>query len=461
MKILLVQSWLGGDGPPVYPVGLACLAASLPGHDVSCFDPNVAAEPLAGLAARVREFSPDLVGVSLRNIDSTNTRVNVSYLSPFARVVETVRREFAGPLVVGGSGFSMFADRIMADFPAIDYGVALEGERTFAALAAALARPAGSDRPDGSAGPLRPDRPDGPHGPDGPEQTAGPAADVAGVPSLHYRENGAVRFTGPAPASPLADLPSPDFSVLPLAPYATVPWGIGVETKRGCALACVYCPYGFLNGKAYRKKDPARVADELWRLQEDFGLTRFTFLDSVFNFPRDQAMAVMQAMVDRKLTLSWSAWFTERGLDREFLALARRAGCDTVIFSPDAFGDRALKRLGKATSVAEIKAAYRLVRDMGSFEVSYNFFKNPPGQTLFAFLAMAGFVVRARLQMGRRAHFEFNSLRVEPHTALAKLAVAEGVVAPDADLLAPVMYSQKRTAYIEKCFDRLLQAAGK
>ena len=216
MRILLVQSWLGGDGPPVYPVGLA---ASLPGHDVSCFDPNVAAEPLAGLAARVREFSPELVGVSLRNIDSTNTRVNVSYLSPFARVVETVRREFAGPLVVGGSGFSMFADRIMADFPAIDYGVALEGERTFAALADVLAR---------SAGPMRPDRPDG------------PAPDVAGVPSLHYRQGGAVRFTGTAPASPLADLPSPDFSVLPLAPYATVPWGIGVETKRGCALSCLY-----------------------------------------------------------------------------------------------------------------------------------------------------------------------------------------------------------------------------
>jgi radical SAM superfamily enzyme YgiQ (UPF0313 family) len=434
MKILLVQSWLGGDGPPVYPVGLACLAASLSGHAVSCFDPNVAAEPLAGLTARIREFGPDLVGVSLRNIDSTNTRVNVSYLSPFALVVETVRREFAGPLVVGGSGFSMFADRIMADFPAIDYGVALEGERTFAALAATLDRPKGPD---------------------------GPAPDVAGLPSLHYREGGAVRFTGPAPASPLADLPSPDFSVLPVAPYATVPWGVGVETKRGCALSCVYCPYGFLNGKAYRKKDPARVADELWRLQEDFGLTRFTFLDSVFNFPRDHAMDVMRAMVDRKLTLSWSAWFTERGLDREFLELAGRAGCDTVIFSPDAFGDRALKSLGKATTVAEIQAAYRLVRDMGRFEVSYNFFKNPPGQTLAAFLAMAGFVVRARLQMGRRAHFEFNSLRVEPHTALAKLAVAEGVIAPDADLLAPVMYSQKRTAYLEKAFDRLLKAAGK
>lgn len=428
MRILLVQSWLGGDGPPVYPIGLACLAASLSGHDVACHDPNVAADPLGGLAETLDAFRPDLVGVSLRNIDSTNTRVNVSYVEPFARVLDTVRQRFSGPLVVGGSGFSMFDRRLMEAFPAIDFGVALEGEQTVAALADAL---------------------------------AGPDGDPARVPSLWIRENGHIRFTGPAPAVDLAQLPSPDFAVLPLAPYAAVPWGVGVETKRGCALSCLYCPYGFLNGKAYRKKDPVRVADELTRLERDHGLSRFTFLDSVFNFPRDHAMQVMEAMVARGLTLSWSAWFTERGLDREFLDLARRAGCDTVIFSPDAFGDAALKKLGKATSVAEIKAAYRLVRDMGCFEVSYNFFKNPPGQTLGAFAAMAAFVVRARLQMGRRAHFEFNSLRVEPHTALARLAEEEGVIGPGADLLAPVMYSQKRTAYLEKAFDRLLKAAGK
>ena len=46
-------------------------------------------------------------------------------------------------------------------------------------------------------------------------------------------------------------------------------------------------------------------------------------------------------------------------------------------------------------------------------------------------------------------------------THLAKLAVAEGLIDPDTDLLSPVMYSQKKTAYIEKLFDMLLRAAGK
>ena len=132
-----------------------------------------------------------------------------------------------------------------------------------------------------------------------------------------------------------------------------------------------------------------------------------------------------------------------------------------MIFSPDAFSDEALGALGKASSVAEIEAAYALVRDLGCFEVSYNFFKNPPGQTAKAALAMLRFILRARREMGRKAHFELNSIRVEPHTALARRAVAEGLIPPDADLLLPVMYTQQKTAWIEKGFDLLLRAAGK
>jgi radical SAM superfamily enzyme YgiQ (UPF0313 family) len=430
VKIALVQSWLGeGAGEPVFPIGLASLAASLAGHEVAAFDPNVApGDPMQALARFLRDFSPDLTGISLRNIDSTNTRVNVSYLQPFGRTLVVARRETAGPLVVGGAGFSMFAKAVMEAWPAIDYGVALEGETALAGLAHALAR----------------------------------GAAPASAPSLFCRDaDGRAFFTGESIKIDLSVLPSPDFSILPLAPYAAVPWGVGLETKRGCALGCVYCPYGFLNGRRYRMKRPEQVAAEVLALRDEYGVKRFTFLDSVFNVPAEHARAVMEAMIAAGATLPWSAWFAERGLDRDFLELARRAGCDTVIFSPDAFGDAALQKLGKASSVAEIQAAYRLVRDMGCFEVSYNFFKNPPGQTLPAALAMLRFIFKARREMRGKAHFELNSIRVEPHTALAKLAVTEGLIDPDTDLLSPVMYSQKKTAYIEKLFDMLLRTAGK
>ena len=430
MRIALIQAWLGpGATDPVFPIGLASLAASLPGHVVAAFDPNVVpGDPMAALTGFLRDFAPDLTGVSLRNIDSTNTRINVSYLPPFGETVAVARQETRRPVVVGGAGFSMFAEAVMAGWPAIDHGVALEGEAAFAALAATL-------------------------------QAGG---DPAAVSSLWTRRpDGSPFFTGPSDKIDLAALPSPDFSILPLAPYVAVPWGIGVETKRGCALSCVYCPYGFLNGRRYRRKDPGQVAAEVVALRDVHGARRFTFLDSVFNLPSDHAAAVMEALVEAGSPLPWSGWFAERGLTRDFLTLARRAGCDTVIFSPDAFGDEALDALGKASSVAEIEAAYALVRDLGCFEVSYNFFKNPPGQTAKAALAMLRFILKARREMGKKAHFELNSIRVEPHTALARRAVAAGLIPPEADLLRPVMYTQQKTAWIEKGFDLLLRAAGK
>lgn len=423
MRVLLVQSHLGGAEPPVYPAALACLAPALRGHEVKAFDPNAAADPYGALAAAIRAFKPEAVGVSLRNIDSTNKRVVVFYYRYFKEMLAAIRQGTAAPIIVGGSGFSMFADTVMRDAKLADFGVYLEGERTFPALLDNL---------------------------DAPER----------VPSVFYRRGGEVRYSGDGLKLAGEALPEPDFGVLPLAPYLSMPWGVGLETKRGCALSCVYCPYGFLNGKKYRLKDPKRVADEAEALAAR-GVKRFTFLDSVFNIPKEHAAAVCRELAARGTGLRWSAWFNERELDAELLDLAVAAGCENVILSPDAFSDQALAKLGKSIRKADILRAFDLLKDRTEVEVSYNFFKNPPGQTFGAFLSMAAFVVRARLRMGRRAHFEFNSLRVEPHTALHKIALAEGVVEEGDDLLRPLYYTQKRTAWIERLFNVALRLAGK
>ena len=63
--------------------------------------------------------------------------------------------------------------------------------------------------------------------------------------------------------------------------------------------------------------------------------------------------------------------------------------------------------------------------------------------------------------MGPRVHFEFNALRVEPHTKLQALAVAEGVVGSGENLLFPRYYRNSRTWYIETIFNLLLALKGK
>ena len=268
-------------------------------------------------------------------------------------------------------------------------------------------------------------------------------------------------FTGPRPATDLDAVPLPRRACVPLEGYLRTPEAFGVETKRGCVLDCVYCIYGFLNGKAIRLRDPGRVVDDIETLHRVHGVERFTFVDSVFNLPQAHAERVCRELVRRRLPVRWSAWFNERLLNRAFVELARAAGCRSFILSPDGFSDAILERLGKNIRLADIRRTHELLRGLDGFEVSYNFFKNPPGQSLRAFLALLAFVFKAKRQLGPRVHFEFNAMRVEPHTRLYSLALGEGVVREGDNLLYPKYYTNAGTRYIERLFNLALAARGK
>jgi radical SAM superfamily enzyme YgiQ (UPF0313 family) len=425
MRVLLVQSYLGGDEPPVYPVGLACLVPALKGHEARVFDMNTSGAPFEELGALILDFSPDVIGISLRNIDSTNKRRVVFYYKYLSDMLDVIKETSSGArVVVGGSGFSMFAGEIMREEPRIDFGVFLEGEKVFPALLDNLESP-------------------------------------ENVKSVFFRRDGTVLFTGGGAKADLDEAALPDRTAVPLGAYKEVPEAIGVETKRGCVLECVYCVYGFLNGRKLRLRDPSKVVDEMEFLVNTHGVKRLTFLDSVFNIPRSHAEEVCREIIRRGLGVRWSAWFNEKHLTEDFLSLAVGAGCSNVILSPDGFSDRVLRKLGKDLRKEDILRAFDVINRSGVPEVSYNFFKNPPGQSLGVFISLVRFCLMARRRMGRRVHFEFNSMRVEPHTGLCRMAVEEGLVRDGESLLYPRYYTNRSTRYIEGIFNAVLRLKGK
>jgi anaerobic magnesium-protoporphyrin IX monomethyl ester cyclase len=423
MRILLVQAYMGGREPAIFPIGLASLKSSLDGHQVRVFDPNIWQNPWDELKATILGFDPQIIGISLRNIDSTNKRTVVFYFAYLKELLDRVKAGSEAKIIVGGSGFSMFAAEIMAIEPRIDFGVYLEGETVFPDLIENLATP---ER----------------------------------IKSVYYRKDGKLLFTGLGQPCDLKGTQMPDWEILPLSSYLGRD-AMGIETKRGCALGCIYCTYGFLNGKEYRLKDPVRVVDEIEHLANRCGVGRFMFLDSVFNIPRRHCAAVCHEILRRGVRVRWSAWFSEANISEEFLELIAQAGCDTVMLSPDALCDPVLKRLGKSLSRKQILAAYQLLRKSKRFDLSYNFFKNPPGQTLANFLSIVLFCLRARWQMGRKVHFELNSLRVEPHTVLHQIALREGMVTAGNSLLFPTYYINKKTWFLGTIIDLLLSWKGK
>jgi radical SAM superfamily enzyme YgiQ (UPF0313 family) len=390
---------------------------------VRTFDTNVSKRPYEELKEIIEDFSPAVIGISLRNIDSTNKRKVTFYYSYLKDIIDIIKKTSDARIVIGGSGFSMFANEIMKDELRIDYGVFLEGENTFKELLDNIKRP---------------------------EKVKG----------IFYRSNGNVLFTGPRMQADLNALPFADRTAFGIGHYCNIPDAIGVETKRGCMLDCIYCIYGFLNGKKLRIREPKLVVDEIESLVR-IGVRNFTFVDAVYNIPISYAEAVCREMIKRDLDVSWSAWFHEDFMTEEFVTLIKTAGCNKIILSPDGFSDGVLQKLGKTIKKKDILRVFDMLKDTEGIEICYNFFKSPPWQDLSAFLSLFGFYFNAKLRLKDRVHFEFNSIRIEPHTRLYEIALEEGLIGKEDNLLYPKYYTNSSGLYIERIFNTILRLKGK
>lgn len=426
-RVLLVQGYL--DRPHLFftfPIGLATIAAYLPPEvEVRGLDPNAHQAPMTALRQALEEFRPQLVGVSLRNLDTTNYFDPHVFYNGFIRTVRTVREVLPEVrLAAGGPGFSLAPQRIMADLPELDYGVYLEGEQTFPELLQNL---------------------------DSPERVAG----------LYYRRDGAVHYTGPRPLLGLPDdAPFPAWEIFDLEPYRRMQLPMGVETKRGCGYRCVYCCYYLINGQHYRLKSPRRVIEELKALRA-LGFDGATFTDSVFNTPREHALEILRLMAAELPGFRWDAYLSPLGLTEEFVRLSLQTGLRVFVFSPDTLGDAALESMGKRMSMADLEQAVELIRRNPPAELGLNLFINGPDYSYRTLWDMLRFLLRTKLRLGRRFALlpllKAGYIRIVPGTPLEDMARKEGKIGPELDLLPRTPEGLQATFYFNREL-RLLNA---
>ena len=61
----------------------------------------------------------------------------------------------------------------------------------------------------------------------------------------------------------LSELPLPAHDLCGYTRYLNRGGFVGVQTKRGCPLGCVYCIYPQLEGKRYRLRPPEAIVEEV------------------------------------------------------------------------------------------------------------------------------------------------------------------------------------------------------
>lgn len=409
MKIALLPSYLGSNRPePVcFPIGLAYIASTLREHELLCWDPNVVDNPLLMLSRILERFEPDLVGVSLRNIDSVVSSVRApprSYYEPFLSTIRIVKETVpSSKLVVGGTGFSIFYREIMRKNPEIDFGVVSEGEHAILQLTKNL---------------------------DHPER-------VKNVVTL---KGGRINFTSSDAFVDFDSLPPPSTEGFDLAKYRKYRFSMGIQSKRGCSFRCVYCVNPKFVGRHFRLRSPKKTVDEIEEHVHKNGIRSFYFADPVFNFPPDHAREICHEISRRNLEIEWQADFRPDFINYELMMDAVKAGCEQFNFSPDGGSDEAMKVLRKNMDVGSIIKTANWASRIENARVYYDFVYDLPGGNIKHLVGLTRLLTKILSVCGSRVRFGFSKLRIYPYTPLHRIAVEQGRIKAGADLVTPVYY---------------------
>ncbi len=400
MRILFVSVNRESVPYPVAPLGAAYVAGAArdAGHAVDLLDLCFSGDVEEDIDAAVRRFGPELIGISIRNVDNLTYPASTSYLHEIRVAVAALRRASQAPIVAGGPGFSIFPDRLLSTL-GLEFGVIGEGEATLCLLA---------------------------------RHVEG-GGDIPALPNL-IRSGADSRSVARA-MGPFAGNGSPARDLLDNARYLTLGGMANLQTKRGCPFRCAYCTYPHIDGPSLRLRLPADVVAELEALVNESHVDEAFFVDDIFNWPHDHALDICERIAARRLQVGWTCFATPVGMTRELARAMRRAGCRGVEFGADTASPSVLRALGKPFPQEGIRSAAMACREAGLPTAFYLVFGGP-GETA----ASVEETLNVFEDLRPQAVLAFLGIRIYPHTPLHDVAIADGVITVEDDLLLPRFY---------------------
>jgi lipid biosynthesis B12-binding/radical SAM protein len=390
MTILLIGANVAGTPYPVYPLGLSMISAALQnaGYEVNHFDFLQSGMSLDALVHEIRRINPEIVGVSVRNIDNVNLLNEQRYIDTVREIVQTVHEQTSAPVVLGGSGFSIMPEVILREVGA-DYGIVGEGESLMVKFV--------SDAVNG----------------------------------VYPRE----RCIRSAPGLRGQEIPSAYYDPDLMSFYLKSGSIASIQTKRGCPHKCVYCSYPFLEGAVIRPRDPQAVVDDILFLTGTHNVKYIFFTDSVFNDDRGHYLNLVREMKKNGVYVPWTAFFKPDGLNDEVVALMKQTGLKAVEIGADAATDTTLRGLGKSFLFEDVIVCNDLFVRHGIATAHFYMFGGP-GETRETVIKG----IENIRNMKNTVSFMFMGIRILPHTAIAQTAYQEGLLSKDQELLDPIYY---------------------
>ena len=385
---------------PTLPLGLASVAMATrnAGHQVAFLDLMTQEDVQAVIKEAVEGLSPDVVGISVRNIDDQNMENPSFLLEQVKEVLRSCRSSTDVPIVLGGAGYSMYPESALAYLEA-DMGIQGEGEVAFTTLLHRMQR----------------------------------GADLAKTPGLYLPGRGA--HTKRAFAKNLDELPFPDDHLwLPSAAIEDEDFALPFQTRRGCPMNCSYCSTATIEGKLFRQRSPILVVKEILR-QAKKGFNRFHFVDNTFNLPVSYAKELCRHLAEAELDIAWRCILYPWKVDAELVRLMVRGGCREVALGFESGYTPVLQSLNKQFDSQEVRRVSQILGDYGVHRLGF-LLLGGPGETKESVEESLVFADSLNLEVVKVT----TGIRIYPYTALAKTALDEGFISADDDLLQPRFY---------------------
>lgn len=393
MRFLIVATNKEKSPFPVAPIGALMVAGAAreAGHDVALVDMNFAGSPKRAAARAVRQFRPDVIGFSVRNLDNCFMTAPVSYVDEICATINAFRAVSNAPTIAGGPAVSIAPESFL-EATGVDHVVVGEGERAIVELLDAIDRGA--------------------------------------APDMVVR----------AAFDDMSALPPTPHDLLDYSPYLRRGGFVSLQTKRGCPHECSYCVYPTLEGARCRPRPVEAVVDEIARLKRDHGHRHYFFTDSVFNTPAGPARALLEAIERAELDIEWTAYCNPRGLDDDFVGLMKRTGCLGVELGLDAVTENMIANLSKNFTPSDIERAFSAIHAAGLPFATFLLFGGPE-ETEADILASRDFLDGCAPS---NAVFACFGIRLLANTPLAVRAAQEGVIDADDPLFMPRFYVSDR-----------------
>jgi radical SAM superfamily enzyme YgiQ (UPF0313 family) len=289
--------------------------------------------------AAIAAFQPDLVGLSCMFTMTHQMMVEVA---------RHIRETAPGiPIMAGGVHVSNAPEFVLQSSPAIDFVGLYEGDVSFG------------------------DALDFANGKVGPESLAQLATLVDGA----Y-----LGITDRAQPKPSQINIIPDYDDLPVGEYGLLgelgsyrswlPEGTRSSSAlsvRGCRAHCSFCSVANFNGKGVRERDVHSVVDEIAHLKEKHGVTHIAWLDDDLFFNKERAMNLFNAIIERKLGITWCA---SNGLIAsaasaapDLVRAAAESGCIGITFGVESGSDKILREVHKPSAVKHCLKAGAMMKE--------------------------------------------------------------------------------------------------